>query len=128
MGGLGWLTSDQNAEGGSLPAQRKPAKNMLPTRAPNRALHTRRLRADKQTTKLSSSLGLSASNSILPHSIADQLQKTKGYASKDYLPRIFGVISAEVTFESETGTFQLNIEQRLQFSVLRGVKLLEGCC
>lgn len=30
MGALGRLTTDPNAEGGSLPAQRKPAKNMLP--------------------------------------------------------------------------------------------------
>lgn len=128
MGGLGWLTSDQNAEGGLLPAQRKPTKNMLPTPAPKRALSTGCLRVHKQATKLSSSLGLLPSNSILPHSIADQLQKTQGYTSKDYLPRMFGVISAEVMFESGTGTFQLNIEQRLQFSVMRGVKLLGACC
>lgn len=92
--------------------------------APDRPLRTGRLRAHKQTTKLSSSLGLSPSNSILPHSITEQLQKTKGYGSKDDLTRIFGVISAE----SGTGIFQLNIELRLQFSVIRDVKLLEGCC
>lgn len=93
---------------------KETAKNMLLTRAPNWALSTGRLRAHKQITKLSSSLGLSPSNSILPHSIADQLQETKGCASKDDLPRLFGGISAEVTLDSRTGTFQLNIEQRLQ--------------
>lgn len=78
-------------------------------------LRTGRLRAHKQTTEFSSSLGLSPSNSILPHSIADQLQKTKAYASKDDLPRMFGVITAELTLDSGTGTFQLNIQPRLHY-------------
>lgn len=109
-GGSGWLPTHQNAGGGlRVACSKETSQECIAESCSKQSPAYREVKSYKQTTKLSSSLGLSPSNSVLPHSITDQLQKTKGYGNKNDLLRIFVVISAE----SGTGSFQLNIELRL---------------